>query len=280
MPPSTPRPKRADVRATPAASAKMQTSLEIDEVLNTFEAAARSAERLPSAYSGKLGMDDAYRIQLAMLQRRVAQGARHIGWKVGLTSPAMQQQQGVFEPCFGYLLASGQEPSGHSFAFDSLIAPGFENELCLTIGATLHGASVDYESARRAVSHVAPALEIVEKRGTFNRDLPLSIADNAQQKAFVTGAAVALDPAVSLAEAAVAVVVDGAEQERASGAQVLGDPIHSIVWLAKKLAQFGLSLERGALVMSGSFTRQYPLQKGQQVSACFTPFGTVSAAFI
>ncbi|HTN66365.1 MAG TPA: fumarylacetoacetate hydrolase family protein [Burkholderiaceae bacterium] len=258
----------------------MQTLSKIDEVLDTFEAAARSTERLPSTYSGKLGMDDAYRIQLAMLQRRVTQGAQHIGWKVGLTSSAMQQQQGVFEPCFGYLLASGQEPSGRSFAFDSLIAPGFENELCLTIGTTLHGSSVNYESARRAVSHVAPALEIVEKRGTFNRDLPLSIADNAQQKAFVTGTAIELDPAVSLAETSVAIMVDGVEQERASGAEVLGDPIHSIVWLAQKLAQFGLPLERGAKVMSGSFTRQYALQKGHRISACFTPFGSVSATFV
>jgi 2-keto-4-pentenoate hydratase len=254
-------------------------TLEIDEVLDTFETAAQTSERLPGAYSGKLGMDDAYRIQLAMLRRRLAQGARQIGWKVGLTSPAMQQQQGVFEPCFGYLLASAQRPSGTTFAFDSLIAPGFENELCLTLGGQLDGATADYETARRAVSHVAPALEIVEKRGTFNRDLPLSIADNAQQKAFVTGDDIALKPGVLLGRTAVTVMVDGVEQEWATGAEVLGDPIHSVVWLARKLAQFGITLEAGARIMSGSFTKQYPLQKGQQISARFSPFGTVSAAF-
>lgn len=255
-------------------------TLAMNDILDSFETASRSDERLPAAYGGKLGMDDAYRIQLAMLQRRVAQGERHVGWKVGLTSPAMQQQQGVFEPCFGYLLASGQRASGHSFAFDSLIAPGFENELCLTIGSRLDGAAADYATARAAVSLVAPALEIVEKRGTFNRDLPLSIADNAQQKAFVVGAETPLEASTLLARTSVAIVVDGVEQEWASGAEVLGDPIHSVVWLAKKLAQFGLALEPGTRIMSGSFTKQYALQKGQRISAGFNPFGTVSATFV
>lgn len=252
---------------------------EMNEILDAFEAAALTSERLPRAFEGKLSMDEGYRIQLAMLQRRIARGAVHVGWKVGLTSASMQKQQNVYEPLFGYLLASGHKPSGYGFEYSSLHAPGFENELCLTIGTTLRGPGIDYDTARRAVSHIEPAMEIVERRGVFSRDIPSSLADNIQQKGFVTGSPTELAPGISLAEASVTVVVNGIEAETAMGAEVLGDPIHSVVWLANKLSQFGINLEKGMKVMSGSFTKQYIPEQGQQVSASFTPFGTVSVNF-
>ena len=254
-------------------------TLEMNEILNAFEAASLTPERLPRGFEGKLSMDDGYRIQLAMLQRRIARGAVHVGWKVGLTSASMQKQQNVYEPLFGYLLASGHKPSGYRYEFSSLHAPGLENELCLTIGTMLQGPDVDYATARRAVSHVEPAMEIVERRGVFSRDIPSSLADNIQQKGFVTGSQTVLTPNVSLAEASVTVVLDGVENETAMGAEVLGDPIHSVIWLANKLSQFGIRLEKGMKVMSGSFTKQYIPERGQQVSARFIPFGTVSVNF-
>ena len=223
-------------------------------------------------------LDQAYKAQLELLARYQRAGERQAGWKVGLTARAMQAQQGVYEPVFGFLLASGHRPSGTIFEFDALIRPGFENELCLTLGAPLAGPGVTLEQARAAVSHVAPALEIIEKRGDFGADLALSLADNAQQKAFVTGQALPLG-ALDLAEVTLELAVNGAPQERARGAEVLGTPIASIAWLANKLAEFDRRLEEGARVMSGSFTRQYDLHRGDRVEAHFDPLGPVSAEF-
>jgi 2-keto-4-pentenoate hydratase len=223
-------------------------------------------------------LEQAYRVQLELLERCERAGERQAGWKVGLTARAMQAQQGVYEPVFGFLLASGHRASGAVFEFASLIRPGFENELCLTLGAPLAGPGVTLEQARAAVSHVAPALEIIEKRGDFGADLARSLADNAQQKAFVTGAAVP-PGALDLAEVTLELAVNGEAQERARGAEVLGTPIASIAWLANKLAEFGRRLEPGMRVMSGSFTRQYDLHRGDVVEARFEPLGTVSAEF-
>ncbi len=223
-------------------------------------------------------LDQAYQAQLALLARCERAGERQAGWKVGLTARAMQAQQGVFEPVFGFLLESGYRPSGVAFDFAALIRPGFENELCLTLGAPLAGPGVTLEQARSAVSHVAPALEIIEKRGDFGADLALSLADNAQQKAFVTGAALPLG-ALDLAEVALELAVNGAAQERARGVEVLGTPIASIAWLANKLAGFGRRLEAGTRVMSGSFTRQYDVHRGDVVEARFEPLGPVRAEF-
>jgi 2-keto-4-pentenoate hydratase len=241
----------------------------------------RQGRYLPAELMGRLDLDRAYHAQLALLDLYLAAGERQAGWKVGLTAAAMRVQQKVHEPCFGFLLASGQRPSGHVFRFGELIAPGFENELCLRIGTTLRGPGVTVEQAAAAVTHAAPALEIVEKRGDFAADLALSMADNAQQKAYVTGPEVALAAANrDLAAASVTVAVNGVERETASGAEVMGQgAILSVQWLANKLAEFGRGLEAGSLVMSGSFTRQYPISQGDRVESRFAPFGTVSAKF-
>ncbi len=232
----------------------------------------------PAEWQGRLTMDQAYRVQLGLLDRYVASGERHAGWKVGLTSRAMQEQQKVHEPVFGFLLESGHVPSGTVFEYATLIRPGFENELCIAVGAPLAGPGVTLEQARAVIASVAPALEIVERRGDFTADLHLALADNAQQKAFVTGAAVPLGE-LDLATVTVEVVVNAAGQERAHGAEVLGTPVASVAWLANKLAQYGRRLEAGARIMSGSFTKQYSLSRGDRVEARFSPVGTVRAEF-
>lgn len=250
----------------------------IDRMVDTVWRGIQRGMHHPAELHGKLSLDEAYRVQLGLLACYERAGEQQAGWKVGLTAKAMQAQQGVHEPVFGFLLLSGHRPSGAAFDCASLIRPGFENELCITVGAPLTGPGVTLEQARCAISHVAPALEIIEKRGDLRADLALTLADNAQQKAFVTGAAVPLG-ALDLAKVTLDLTVNGVVQERARGAEVLGTPVASIAWLANKLAEFGRHLEAGTRVMSGSFTKQYDVNRGDAVKARFEPLGLVSAEF-
>ena len=256
----------------------MATNVDTNAALEAIWAGHARGQHHPAEWQGKLTLADAYRVQLGLLDRYVAAGERHAGWKVGLTAKAMQEQQRVHEPVLGFLLASGQRDSGAVFEFPRLINPGFENELCITVGRTLTGPGVTIEQARAAIGEVAPALEIVERRGDFTADLALALADNAQQKAFVTGPARAPGDH-DLAAVSVDVLVNGAHQERALGAAVLGNPAASIAWLANKLAELGRRLEAGMRVMSGSFTRQYGLSRGDRVESRFEPLGAVRAEF-
>lgn len=237
---------------------------------------------MPAEWMGRLTLDQAYAVQLALLDRFAAIGEAQAGWKVGLTAAAMRAQWNIHEPCFGFLLKSGHKPSGTSFRFPGVIAPGFENELCLRIGTRLQGPGVTLDQAIAAVSHAAPALEIVEKRGPFSEDIALAMADNAQQYAFVTGAEVALTEANrDLAASTVEVDVNATVLDRAAGAEVMGGGgFLSVQWLANKLAEFGRALEPGMLVMSGSFTKQYPIARGDRIESRFSPFGTVRARFV
>ncbi|MGH7386448.1 MAG: 2-keto-4-pentenoate hydratase, partial [Candidatus Rokuibacteriota bacterium] len=245
-----------------------------------FWTSARDRTAPPSDWMNRLSREDAYRVQLGVLARHVQAGERQAGWKVGLTSKAMQIQQKVHEPVLGFLLASGEQPSGARLQYADLINPGFENELCLTVGRTLRGPGVTTAQAQAALSAMAPAFEIIEKRGDFAADLNVSLADNAQQRAYVTGAPVPVPSGFDLATVSLALRVNDGAPDRALGAEVLGTPAASIAWLANKLGELGLALEAGMKVMSGSFTRQYPLSRGDRIEASFVPVGPVRAAFV
>jgi len=117
-------------------------------------------------------------------------------------------------------------------------------------------------------------------RGDFAADLNVSLADNAQQRAWVTGHAVPVPSGFDLATVTMELTVNGAVAERALGREVLGTPAASIAWLANKLAELGLALEAGMKVMSGSFTRQYPLGRGDRIEARFDPAGPVRAELV
>ena len=250
-----------------------------DDAARQLHAAYDGNTLFPETLCGTITTDDAYAVQFELLTLREAAGEMLAGWKVGLTSIAMQRQQGVHEPCLGHLLVSGQQPAPATFDFNSLHRPGFENELCLRLGEPLEGTDVSLADAAHAVESIAPALEIIERRSALGADFPLAIAGNAQQHAYVTGAFTPFEEDVDLAKVEAAVSINGVEQELATGAEVLGTPLESIRWLAGKLAGFGRRLEAGTLVMSGSFTRQYDIAKGDHVETVFRPFGATSAQF-
>ena len=239
-----------------------------------FEAARARGEYFPNAWFDRLSLDDAYRLQLSLIDRR---GDKRVGWKVGLTSRAIQQQFQVHEPVFGCLLADGRLDSGHQFRAEELIAPGFENELCIVMGADLAPGATPADVAA-AVARVHPAFEIIETRGDLTRQLALALADNAQQHSFVLGLPVERAALPELDKVTVRVSINGAKVATGEGSAVLGHPYNSVGWLAQKLAQFGERVKAGDTIMSGSFTRQFPLNEGDRIEADFAGIGRVTAS--
>lgn len=233
----------------------------------------------PQGWRERLELDDAYRIQLGVVARRCTGGVKQVGWKVGLTARAIQEQFDVHEPVFGCLLSEGRVESGHVFRHADLITPGFENEVCVVLARPLEGPRLSIEDVARAVAHCRPALEIVEKRGDLTGQLALALADNAEQKAFVIGAAVPLTPDLDLSSIAARVTVNGAVVATGRGDAVLGHPLNSVIWLAAKLAAYGRRLEAGDHIITGSFTRQFPIALGDRIRTEFEGLGPVEATF-
>lgn len=235
-----------------------------------WQARARG-EYFPPVWFNRLSLDEAYAIQLALIDRRVAQGEKHIGWKVGLTAKPIQEQFGFHEPVFGCILES--VASGATLHADALIAPGFESELCLRMGAELSG-HVTMAQARAAVAGVHPSLEIIETRGDLSAQIAVAMADNAQQKTVVLGDAIALGD-LALDQVACRVEMNDAVVAEGTGAAVLGNPLNSVIWLAGKLKEFGRAIRPGDIIMTGSFVRQFPLAAGDRVRVSYAGIGEV-----
>jgi 2-keto-4-pentenoate hydratase len=174
---------------------------------------------------------------------------------------------------FGCILEANT--SGHVFAPGDLINPGFENELCLRLGKDLSGA-ISQDEARAAIDRVYPSLEIIETRGDLTAQLALALADNAQQKTVILGAPVAFPDHPETVQARV--IINGEPAAVGTGDAVLGHPLNSVVWLAAKLAEFGRVLKAGEIIMSGSFTRQFPIRPGDTIRAEFSGIGAVETS--
>jgi 2-keto-4-pentenoate hydratase len=247
----------------------------LEAAIEGLWSAARRGVHCPAEWIGRFDTEDAYRVQLGILARLLAAGERQAGWKVGLTSKAVQQFTNFHEPAFGYLLESGALASGAELPAAGLIHPAIEPELCLIVNAPLQGPGVTRAQARAAIAAVAPALELVELRSSFKESAALALADNLSQKRFVTGASNSLAPDFALASVQAELFRNGERIDGADGGAVLGDPAESLAWLANKLATFGRRIEAGQRIMSGSFTRPHALAAGEHVEARFEPIGTV-----
>jgi 2-keto-4-pentenoate hydratase len=249
-------------------------TIDLQRAIEEFWAARGRGEYFPAGYADRLSLDEAYRIQLALIERRCAAGERQIGWKVGLTSKPIQQQFGFHEPCFGYILET--RPSGYAFGAAELIRPGFETEICVRLGRPLAG-EVSREEAGGAIAAVHPAFEITETRGDPGQ-IALMLADNAQQRSVILGDPVALTPVLRLDAVEVLVELNGAVVATGVGAAVLDHPLNSVAWLAHKLGEYGRSLRGGDLVMTGSLVRQFPLAPGDRARASFSGIGAVEVS--
>jgi 2-keto-4-pentenoate hydratase len=174
----------------------------------------------------------------------------------------IQEQFGFREPVFGST---------------ELIHPGFESELCVRVGSGLED-KVTVEQVRAAVDVIHPSFEIIETRSDFVNQIPLALADNAQQRSVVVGAPMRLAEAPALDLVRARVQLNGQEVATGLGAAVLCNPLNSITWLADKLGQYGRSLRPGDIIMTRSFVRQFPLHPGNVAAAEFSGIGRVEAS--
>jgi 2-keto-4-pentenoate hydratase len=254
-------------------------AFDAEEALQTFLRARRDDVFFPAEWDGSLTLDEAYRVLVAWERHLESEGQKHIGWKVGLTAKPIQDQFNVHEPVFGFLMDDAPYTSGSAIPFDSLIKPGFENEICVTAGADLAGPGITVEQARRAIQTVRPAFELIETRGDFIGHAEKVVPDNLQQKGIIIGDEVPFTEDMDLSAVALSVTINGQAVDGGTGSAVLGDPVNSVVWLANRLADFSLHISAGDLIMTGSFTRQHAISRGDAISASFAGLGGVTASF-
>ena len=249
------------------------------------ERTGRQIGLLSLAHPG-MTLDDAYAVQAALVRRKVAAGRRIIGWKIGLTSRAMQDALKIDTPDSGILFDDMLFPTGAEIPAGRFIQPRIEAEIAFILKAPLVGADVTRAQVLDATAFVAPSLEILDTRilradpatGAL-RVIADTISDNAANAGIVLGDARHDPRAVDMRWAGAILKRDGVVEETGLGAGVLDDPVTGIVWLVRRLAQYGQGLSAGETVLSGSFIRPVEAPPGSRFEADFGSFGAVSISF-
>jgi 2-oxopent-4-enoate hydratase len=261
----------------------MLTESETREAAEQLERAAAAAAPIEplSARWSEMDLADAYAVQEIVIGHRLERGARRVGWKVGLTSAAMQEQLGVDQPDFGPLLDDMEVAPGGTCRLDDLIAPKVEGEIAFWLDRDLEGDGLTEDEVLAACDRVVPALEIIDSRiADWRIKLADTVADHASCARFVVAAEGCAPGDLDLAAAAMSLREDGTEVGAGRGAAVLGHPARAVAWLAGTLSRFGQGLRAGEVVMAGALAAAIPARPGATVEATFgAPLGAVAVEF-
>ncbi|MCD5422705.1 fumarylacetoacetate hydrolase family protein [Rhodococcus pyridinivorans] len=229
---------------------------------------------------GTTDIDAAYAVQQQLTDQRLAAGDTITGRKIGLTSPAVQQQLGVDQPDFGVLFADMDVSSLAEVPSGRLLQPKAEAEIAFELGADLADGDLDAAQVRSAVARAAAALEIVDSRiADWDITITDTIADNGSSGLYVLG-----EKWLTLNEFEprdVAMRLFSGEElvSEGTGAACLGDPLEALAWLARTARDYGHPLRAGQIVLSGALGPMVPTPPGTVIRADLTSLGTVTATF-
>jgi 2-keto-4-pentenoate hydratase len=255
----------------------------IDEAAASLYEAERTRQAIPPLSETCEGLtpDDAYRIQMAVIARKIDEGAHIVGHKIGLTSAAMQQVFNVDQPDFGHLLNTMMVQEGDALQREDLLLPRVEGEITFVLKAPLRGPGVTVAKVLSCTEYVMPSLEIIDSRiKDWKITLADTIADNASSCRMVIGGRCVPPSDLDLRLCGMILEKNGQIMNSAAGAAVLGNPASAVAWLANKLAEFDVTLEAGEVILPGALTAAVPVDKGDTVRATFDHLGSVSIRFV
>jgi 2-keto-4-pentenoate hydratase len=230
-------------------------------------------------------LDAAYAVQQGLVRARLDQGATVVGRKIGATSEAVQQQLGVDQPDFGYLLddmdvsASGAAPVA-TISMRTLVQPRVEAEVAFVLARDIDEPEITLDGVRDAVRFALPALEIVDSRiADWDIGFTDTVADNASSGLFVVGEDRRTLDELEPRDVTMSLTINGEERSSGLGEACLGDPLEALRWLAVQAQRYGDPLRAGHLVLSGALGPFVPFAPGDRVQASISGFDPLTAEF-
>jgi 2-oxopent-4-enoate/cis-2-oxohex-4-enoate hydratase len=227
-------------------------------------------------------IDDAYGIQLRMIERRLAAtGERIVGKKIGVTSQAVMDMLKVNQPDFGHLTSGMVFADGAAIEASSLISPKAEGEIAFVLKHDLLGPGVTNADVLRATKYVLPCFEIVDSRiRDWKIRIEDTVADNGSSGVFVLGDAAADPHQIDLSVVGMTLEKNGEIVATGAGAAALGHPLNAVAWLANELGRRGIALRAGEVILSGSLAAMVPVKAGDVLRVSFGGIGSAGVRFI
>ena len=228
-----------------------------------------------------LTIDDAYAISLDFLARRRKDGERVVGKKIGVTSKAVQDMLGVHQPDFGFLTDWMHITGDIDVDAKALIAPRAEAEIAFILKDGLNGPGVTAADVIAATRSIAPCFEIVDSRiEDWKIGIIDTVADNASCGVFILGEARADPRDHDLAGLHVTVTKNGSPLSEGYGSAVQGNPAQAVAWLANTLGAYGVTLDAGDIILSGSLVPLAPAVKDDIFEMTLHGIGGCTARFV
>ena len=242
--------------------------------------ASREAAPPLSESAADLTLEQGYAVQRALEKALVERGDRVVGWKAGFTNATLQEAYGVSEPVLGFLLASGVFSSGDAVPVSRFVSLGLEVEMAFVLKAALEGPGVTPASALLAVEGAVPSFELIDFRMSGKPRGTDFVADGVLANAIVLGGPLTPVSGLDLSLEGVVYEENGQRVATATAAEVMGNPLNSLAWLANALGRMGGRLRAGEVVLTGSISKVFRPKTGDAVRASFTRLGSVACRFV
>ena len=253
---------------------------QLAEHLETCELKARDTPKITDEHPD-MDWDDAYAIQDRIRDRKIARGARIIGYKAGLTSHAKMKQMGVESPVFGFLADYFSVPEGSTVKVSELIHPKVEPEIAFVMKRALKGPGCNIANVLAATDFVLPGIEVIDSRyRDFKFDVKSVIADNTSAARFVVGGQPMKVDGQDLRTVGIVMEKNGLPVAFGAGAAVLGHPATAIAMLANHLGARGEEIPAGTLILSGGITEAVSVQAGDSVTLKVQGMGSTGLRFV
>jgi 2-keto-4-pentenoate hydratase len=211
-----------------------------------------------------------------------------VGFKLGLTNPAIQQRFGIDHPIRGTMFhATLRATSGAEIEARFAAMPVLEADMLMRIGmGGVETALNDHAALIRHVDQVIPFIELPDLvyAPEYRPSLGDLIAVNVGARLGVVGKPIAVshspDFIAALGRMSVSLHQDGREVSRAPGAAILGHPLNALAWIARDLARDGRPLRAGDIISLGSFSPPQPVAAGQAWAARYEGLGEAQEVLV
>ena len=211
--------------------------------------------------------------QLELRRRLLDEGARPIGWKLGLGTAAAMEKHGTSAPLVGFLTDRGLRESSAEVDVGGWGKPTAEPEIAVHVAHDVP-ADADHDAVAAAIGGLGVAIELVDLGDGEVEDI---LAGDIFHRQVVLGPAL---EGVALDDLRGAIVLGDEGHYVGDPLALVGDPVVALAHLASHLAAFGETVRAGEVLITGSIVPALPVAPGQRLEYRLEPLGELALRFV